>query len=95
MLGFVKFTIKHSTAGSGYFWLSFLHSVAWVMGAVPFSPGSPFLAMPARSFLISAMARPGLRPFGQVLVQFMIVWHLQVAVIVRLGQDKLGPTCTH
>ena len=33
--------------------------------------------MPASSFLISAMARPGLRPLGQVLVQFMMVWHLQ------------------
>lgn len=27
----------------------------------------------AMSFFISAMALPGLRPFGQVLVQFMIV----------------------
>ena len=32
--------------------------------------------MPANSFLISAMALPGLRPLGQVFVQFMIVWHL-------------------
>src|SRR5690606_10000650 len=27
------------------------------------------------SFLISAIAFAGLRPLGQVLVQFMIVWH--------------------
>ena len=50
-----------------------LYSVALVTGAVPLSPGSPFFAIPASSFLISAMARPGLRPLGQVLVQFMMV----------------------
>jgi hypothetical protein len=27
------------------------------------------------SFLIFAIARPGLRCFGQVLAQFMMVWH--------------------
>jgi hypothetical protein len=27
------------------------------------------------SFLISAMALPGLSPFGQVRAQFMMVWH--------------------
>ena len=41
-----------------------------------FRPGSPLSAMPANSFLISAMAFPGLRPLGQVFVQFMMVWHL-------------------
>ena len=41
-----------------------------------FRPGSPLSAMPANSFLISAIALPGLRPLGQVFVQFMMVWHL-------------------
>lgn len=27
------------------------------------------------SFLISAIAKPGFRCFGQVRVQFIIVWH--------------------
>jgi hypothetical protein len=27
------------------------------------------------SFLIDAIARPGLSPFGQVRVQLSIVWH--------------------
>uniref|UniRef100_A0A182JLP4 Uncharacterized protein n=1 Tax=Anopheles atroparvus TaxID=41427 RepID=A0A182JLP4_ANOAO len=38
-------------------------------------PGASFLAMPESSFLISAIALPGFRPFGHVRVQFMIVWH--------------------
>ena len=45
-----------------------------VTPAVPDSPGASFLLTPAKSFLISAIARPGFRPFGQVLVQFIIVW---------------------
>merc|ERR1740128_176433 len=53
-----------------------VYSVALVTGAVPVKPGSPLLAIPANNFLISAIARPGLRPLGQVLVQFMMVWHL-------------------
>ena len=32
------------------------------MAPIVFRPGSPFLAIPDRSFLISAMARPGLSP---------------------------------
>merc|ERR1712156_762934 len=52
------------------------YSAARVTPATPFRPGSPLSAMPANSFLISAMAFPGLRPLGQVLVQFMMVWHL-------------------
>ena len=54
-----------------------IHSTALVTGADPVRPGSPLLAIPASSFLISAIALPGLRPLGQVLVQFMIVWHLE------------------
>lgn len=38
------------------------------------SPGASFEAIPPKSFLISAIALPGLRPFGHVRVQFMIVW---------------------
>merc|ERR1711962_1105914 len=39
--------------------------------------------MPANSFLISAIARPGFNPLGQVLVQFMMVWHLKKGNPVR------------
>ena len=46
--------------------------------AVPDIPGSPFLLIPANNFLISAIARPGFRPLGHVLVQFMMVWHLKL-----------------
>ncbi|TMW52510.1 hypothetical protein DOY81_002411 [Sarcophaga bullata] len=35
--------------------------------------GSGFLAIPDNSFLISAIARPGFKPLGQVRVQFMMV----------------------
>ena len=34
----------------------------------------PQIARATIIFLISAMALAGLRPFGQVLAQFMIVW---------------------
>lgn len=42
----------------------------------PFSPGVSFSSFPytAISFLISAMARPGFRPLGQVRVQLRMVW---------------------
>ena len=51
----------------------FVYSTALVTGAVPVSPGSPFLAIPANNFLISAIARPGFNPLGHVLVQFIMV----------------------
>ena len=59
-----------------------IYSTALVTGAVPWRPGSPFLAIPANSFLISAMALPGFSPLGQVLVQFMMVWHLEISWII-------------
>ena len=58
------------------------YSTALVTGAVPWRPGSPFLAIPANNFLISAIALPGFSPLGQVLVQFMMVWHLEISWII-------------
>lgn len=42
----------------------------------PSSAGASFFSFSytAISFLISAMARPGFRPFGQVRVQLRMVW---------------------
>jgi hypothetical protein len=40
------------------------YALAVVTPAVPCIPGSPFLAIPANNFLISAMARPGFNPWN-------------------------------
>ena len=42
----------------------FFHAEAVVTPAVPSIPGSPFLAIPANNFLISAIARPGFSPWN-------------------------------
>jgi len=49
------------------------YPVCCVIPAFPSRPGASFLLMPANNFLISAIARPGFKPFGQVLVQFIMV----------------------
>jgi len=38
-------------------------------------PQQDYIYAKAMLFLISAIALPGLRPLGQVLEQFKIVWH--------------------
>ena len=65
------------------------YSTALVTGAVPWRPGSPFLAIPANNFLISAIALPGFSPLGQVLVQFMMVWHLEISWIIIGFQNQI------
>jgi hypothetical protein len=48
--------------------------LARATSALPSEPGVAQCLLSASIFLVSAMALAGLSPFGQVLVQFMIVW---------------------
>lgn len=52
---------------------TFLDPTCSVMPAVPDRPGASFLLIPARSLLVSAVAWPGFKPLGHVLVQLIIV----------------------
>ena len=63
---------KHLYKGNFFSWSLFppLYS------HLALSPHSVYARDRLISFLISAMAFAGFRPFGQVLEQFRIVWHL-------------------